>query len=267
MSHLKVLMCGIHASDAQLCCYIFILCYTHLKLSLLLHKTVHGNVSFVQHCKLLSLYVLKYRTLKPLIFLKLQMQIWHVGICFLKWCFFKHTLCLVAHAQILHLNFFPSCIWLMWDFKMYLFFIIFKQILHWIFSSWIWLMWVFKMYLFFIIFKQILHWNGWLILSEFSVNLADSFPDLSESFPELSESSSDLSKSSSELSEFSFVSGWKNDTWFLRELILENSRSHFKHLYGPFPKVWVYSKLQIHVPHSIENFLFYRCDPLLTYSY
>ena len=37
--HLKVLMCRINALDVQRCGYIFILCYTHLKLALLLHKT------------------------------------------------------------------------------------------------------------------------------------------------------------------------------------------------------------------------------------
>ena len=31
-------MCGINASVSQWCGYIFILCYTHLKLALLLHK-------------------------------------------------------------------------------------------------------------------------------------------------------------------------------------------------------------------------------------
>ena len=33
-------MCGTNALDTQWCDYIFILCYTHLKLSLLLYKTV-----------------------------------------------------------------------------------------------------------------------------------------------------------------------------------------------------------------------------------
>ena len=35
-----MLMCGINALDAQFCDYIFILYYSHLKLSLLLHKTI-----------------------------------------------------------------------------------------------------------------------------------------------------------------------------------------------------------------------------------
>ena len=37
--HLKVLMCGIDAWGAQWRSCIFILCYTYLKLALLLHKT------------------------------------------------------------------------------------------------------------------------------------------------------------------------------------------------------------------------------------
>ena len=37
--HLKVLMCGINASEVQWCGCIFILHYTHQKLTLLLHKT------------------------------------------------------------------------------------------------------------------------------------------------------------------------------------------------------------------------------------
>ena len=37
--HLKVLMCDIDASGAQWCGYVFIFCYTHLKLALLLDKT------------------------------------------------------------------------------------------------------------------------------------------------------------------------------------------------------------------------------------
>ena len=36
--HLKVLVCGINASSSQQGGCIFILCYTHLKLTLLLHK-------------------------------------------------------------------------------------------------------------------------------------------------------------------------------------------------------------------------------------
>ena len=36
--HLKVLLCGIYASSSQWCGCIFILCHTHLKLALLLHK-------------------------------------------------------------------------------------------------------------------------------------------------------------------------------------------------------------------------------------
>ena len=36
---MKVLMCGIVAYGAHWHGYIFILCYTHLKLALLLHKT------------------------------------------------------------------------------------------------------------------------------------------------------------------------------------------------------------------------------------
>ena len=41
--HLKVLMCGIYAFAALLCGDTFILCYTNLKLALLLHKTVLIN--------------------------------------------------------------------------------------------------------------------------------------------------------------------------------------------------------------------------------
>ena len=37
--HLKVLLCGIDASSPQWCDSVFIWCYTHLKLALLLHKT------------------------------------------------------------------------------------------------------------------------------------------------------------------------------------------------------------------------------------
>ena len=36
--HLKVLVCGINASSSQCCSCIFTLCYTHLDLTLLLHK-------------------------------------------------------------------------------------------------------------------------------------------------------------------------------------------------------------------------------------
>ena len=36
--HLKVLVCGINAFSSQWCGCIFILCYTHLNLALLLHK-------------------------------------------------------------------------------------------------------------------------------------------------------------------------------------------------------------------------------------
>ena len=41
--HLKVLVCGINAFSSQWCGCIFILCYTHLKLALLLHKTAIVN--------------------------------------------------------------------------------------------------------------------------------------------------------------------------------------------------------------------------------
>ena len=41
--HLKVLMCGINVSSAQWRGCIFRLCYTHLKLVLLLHNTVLIN--------------------------------------------------------------------------------------------------------------------------------------------------------------------------------------------------------------------------------
>ena len=37
--HLKVLVCGIDAFSPQWCGSIFMWCYTHLKLALLLHKT------------------------------------------------------------------------------------------------------------------------------------------------------------------------------------------------------------------------------------
>ena len=37
---LKVLVCGMNTSSPKWCGYIFTLCYTHLKLALLLHKTV-----------------------------------------------------------------------------------------------------------------------------------------------------------------------------------------------------------------------------------
>ena len=40
MSHLKVLVCGINAYSFQLHGFIFMLCYTHLNLAFLLHKTV-----------------------------------------------------------------------------------------------------------------------------------------------------------------------------------------------------------------------------------
>ena len=40
MSHLKVLVCGIDAYSFQFHGCIFMLCYTHLNLALLLHKTV-----------------------------------------------------------------------------------------------------------------------------------------------------------------------------------------------------------------------------------
>ena len=35
---MKMLVCGINASNSQWCGWIFILCYTHRKLALLLHK-------------------------------------------------------------------------------------------------------------------------------------------------------------------------------------------------------------------------------------
>ena len=41
--HLKVLMCGINTSSYQWFVCIFILCYNHLNLALLLHKTVPVN--------------------------------------------------------------------------------------------------------------------------------------------------------------------------------------------------------------------------------
>ena len=40
MPLLKLLMCGMNASGSQFCGHISISCYTHLKLELLLHKTV-----------------------------------------------------------------------------------------------------------------------------------------------------------------------------------------------------------------------------------
>ena len=39
MPHLKVLVCGINAYSFQLHVCIFMLCYTHLNLALLFHKT------------------------------------------------------------------------------------------------------------------------------------------------------------------------------------------------------------------------------------
>ena len=41
--HLKELVCGINTFSSQWCGWIFIVCYTHLKLALLLHKTVLVN--------------------------------------------------------------------------------------------------------------------------------------------------------------------------------------------------------------------------------
>ena len=45
--HLKVLMCGIDAFSPQWCGSIFIWCYTHLKLALLLHKT--ATAKYILH--------------------------------------------------------------------------------------------------------------------------------------------------------------------------------------------------------------------------
>ena len=48
---MKVLMCGIDASSPQWCSCIFMICYTHLNLAILLHKTatakyiLHSTVS------------------------------------------------------------------------------------------------------------------------------------------------------------------------------------------------------------------------------
>ena len=41
--HSKVLVDGINASNSQWCGCIFLMCYTNLKLALLLHKTVLLN--------------------------------------------------------------------------------------------------------------------------------------------------------------------------------------------------------------------------------
>ena len=38
--HLKVLVCGVDAPSPQWCGCIFMLCYTHLTLALLIHKTL-----------------------------------------------------------------------------------------------------------------------------------------------------------------------------------------------------------------------------------
>ena len=43
MSHLKVLVCGMNTSSSHWLGCIFILCYTHLKIVLLLYKTVLVN--------------------------------------------------------------------------------------------------------------------------------------------------------------------------------------------------------------------------------
>ena len=62
MSHLKVLVCGINAYSFQLHGCIFMLCYTHLNLAFLLHKTV--IVTFLLGSTVFSLRVargLEYR--------------------------------------------------------------------------------------------------------------------------------------------------------------------------------------------------------------
>ena len=55
--HLKVLVCGINASTSQWYGCIFILCYTHLKLALLLHKQglVATGVATIVHALLYRL--------------------------------------------------------------------------------------------------------------------------------------------------------------------------------------------------------------------
>ena len=50
--HLKVLVCGIDAFSPQWCGSIFIWCYTHLKLALLLHKT--ATAKYILHRTVLS---------------------------------------------------------------------------------------------------------------------------------------------------------------------------------------------------------------------
>ena len=42
--HLKVLVSGINAFSPQWCGCIFVLCYTHMKLALLLHKTATTKI-------------------------------------------------------------------------------------------------------------------------------------------------------------------------------------------------------------------------------
>ena len=59
--HLTLLVCGINASSSQWCGFIFMSCYTHLKLALLLHKKglVATGVATTVYC----LFVAKMRHL------------------------------------------------------------------------------------------------------------------------------------------------------------------------------------------------------------
>ena len=55
-----MLVCGIDASSTKWCDYIFVMCYTHLKLTLLLHITV--LVNFPIGTSVLALYCDNFAT-------------------------------------------------------------------------------------------------------------------------------------------------------------------------------------------------------------
>ena len=67
MPHLKVLLCGINASRSQWCGCIFILCYTHLKSALLLHKQglVATGIATTVGMKNVKFFIISYQESTP----------------------------------------------------------------------------------------------------------------------------------------------------------------------------------------------------------
>ena len=102
--HLKVLVCGINAFSLQWCGCIFISCYTHLKLALLLQKTelltflLASTVIYCKECHLWKLIC--YGCLGP----HLKVKVWEWPRCSMLQAWTKRNLSSIQKINQLHMK-------------------------------------------------------------------------------------------------------------------------------------------------------------------